>query len=227
VIRELFPALVLMEQADPEATPFKTLAECRLDRLGDYRLFREVGRGGMEIVYEAEQEALGRHVALKVLPVSTATDARSLARFRREARSAARLHHTNIVPVFDVGEREGVHYYAMQFIQGQGLDEVIVELRSLRRRGTAPAASVEGGPAGGALSGQAVALAEGLRSGEFGCGGLIGGSPKSRDGRASQEAPDRNKPSVLTDQSDLSARSDFQFYRSVARIGLQAAEALA
>ena len=88
----------------------------------------------MGVVYEAEQESLGRHVALKVLPVAGAArpDA-ACERFRREARAAARLHHTNIVPVFGVGEHEGVHYYAMQFIQGQGLDAVLDELRRLRR----------------------------------------------------------------------------------------------
>src|SRR5258708_36465419 len=103
-----------------------------LARLGDFRILREVGRGGMGLVYEAEQESLGRHVALKVLPFQAKPDASRLLRFRREARSAARLHHTNIVPVYEVGVHEGVHYYAMQLIQGQGLDEVLVELRRLR-----------------------------------------------------------------------------------------------
>src|SRR5260370_42622691 len=100
-----------------------------LDQIGDYRIIREIGRGGMAVVYEAEQESLGRHVALKVLPHRSATDAICLARFRREARSAARLHHTHIVPVHEVGEAHGIHYYAMQFIQGQGLDDVLCELR--------------------------------------------------------------------------------------------------
>src|SRR5205085_8465057 len=93
-----------------------------LERLGDYRILREVGRGGMGVVYEAEQESLGRHVALKVLPASALLNATYLERFRREAKAAARLHHTNIVPVFGVGEAEGVPFYAMQFIHGEGLD---------------------------------------------------------------------------------------------------------
>ena len=70
-----------------------------LERLGDFRIIREVGRGGMAVVYEAEQESLGRHVALKVLLGPGRLDARQAARFRREARAAAKLHHTNIVPV--------------------------------------------------------------------------------------------------------------------------------
>jgi tRNA A-37 threonylcarbamoyl transferase component Bud32 len=136
-IRDLFPALVMMEEAGPKsAVPAAARAApsagACCERLGDYRILREVGRGGMGIVYEAEQESLSRHVALKVLPAQLSTNPTYLQRFRREARSAARLHHTNIVPVHDVGEFQGTHYYAMQFIQGQGLDEVLDELRRLR-----------------------------------------------------------------------------------------------
>src|SRR5215470_1311382 len=82
--------------------------------LGDFRLLREVGRGGMGIVYEAEQVSLKRRVALKVLPFAATMDSRQLQRFRNEAQAAAGLHHTNIVPVHAVGVERGVHYYAMQ-----------------------------------------------------------------------------------------------------------------
>jgi eukaryotic-like serine/threonine-protein kinase len=93
--------------------------------LGDFRLMREIGRGGMGIVYEAIQMSLGRHVALKVLPFSAALDERRLRRFKTEAQAAAQLHHTNIVPVYAVGVERGVHYYAMQLIQGKSVAEVI------------------------------------------------------------------------------------------------------
>src|SRR5262249_37743947 len=133
-IRELFPALVLMEQASPAATDQspRALTTVPLERLGEYRIIREIRRGGMGIVYRAEPEAPGRQGGVKGLPRTAAGDAHCLLRFRREARAAARLHHTNIVPVFDIGERDGVHFYAMQFIHGQGLDEVIAELGRLR-----------------------------------------------------------------------------------------------
>src|SRR5277367_1637938 len=134
-IRDLFPALVKIEKLKPSADATNdferpaTPALANLERLGDYRILREVGRGGMGVVYEAEQESLGRHVALKVLPVSALLDPRQLQRFEREAKSAAKLHHTNIVPVYGVGESDGLHYYVMQFIQGLGLDQVFDELR--------------------------------------------------------------------------------------------------
>src|SRR5262249_5785199 len=100
----------------------------------DYRVLREVGRGGMGVVYEAEQVSLGRRVALKVLPRQVSSDLKTLARFRREARSAAQLHHTNIVPVFEVGKAGEVSYYAIQSIQGRGLDRVLDELRRVKAR---------------------------------------------------------------------------------------------
>src|SRR4029077_9792610 len=104
-------------------------AEPGLGTLGDFRLLREVGRGGMGVVYEAEQISLGRHIALKVLPFAAAVDSKRLQRFKNEAQAAAHLHHQHIVPVHAVGCERGVHYYAMQFIDGQTLAALIVELR--------------------------------------------------------------------------------------------------
>ncbi len=139
-IREVFPVLIRMEDLRSDGPDDATgevaiHAATRLERLGDYRILREVGRGGMGVVYEAEQESLGRRVALKVLPDAALSDAQQVLRFQREARAAARLHHTNIVPVFGVGRDDGHHYYVMQFIPGMGLDAVLEELRRLRRVG--------------------------------------------------------------------------------------------
>jgi serine/threonine protein kinase/WD40 repeat protein len=98
--------------------------------LGDYQIVREVGRGGMGVVYEAVQLSLGRRVALKVLPFAAALDARQLQRFKHEAQAAAHLHHQNIVPVYGIGCARDVHYYAMQFIDGQTLAAHIEQARS-------------------------------------------------------------------------------------------------
>jgi hypothetical protein len=97
--------------------------------LGDFRIVREVGRGGMGVVYEAVQLSLGRRVALKVLPFAAALDAKHLQRFKNEAQAAAHLIHQNIVPVYYVGCERGVHFYAMQFIDGQTLAALIRDLR--------------------------------------------------------------------------------------------------
>ncbi len=99
-------------------------------QLGDYRIVRELGRGAMGAVFEATQESLGRRVALKVLPGTFALDPKRLERFRREARATARIHHPNIVPVYEVGEAGGSHYYAMEYIDGPSLDHVIAEARA-------------------------------------------------------------------------------------------------
>jgi serine/threonine protein kinase len=117
--------------------------------LGDFQILREIGRGGMGIVYEAVQLSLGRRVALKVLPFAAGLDAKHLARFRTEAHAAAGLHHTNIVPVHAVGCERGVHFYAMQLIDGRSLDAVIHELRGedsasrLSPRGVPPGSTAD------------------------------------------------------------------------------------
>ncbi len=136
-IRELFPAVAMMEQAEPSEPARGAMVAVTgdgraLTRLGDFRVIREIGRGGMGIVYEAIQESLGRHVALKLLPWQSIADNRQVKRFQREARIAASLHHSNIVPVYGVGEADGVHFLAMQFIHGQSLDSVLSELKRLK-----------------------------------------------------------------------------------------------
>jgi serine/threonine protein kinase/Flp pilus assembly protein TadD len=117
----------LRASPDGEELPLAPPEVC--GRLGDFDIRREVGRGGMGVVYEAEQVSLGRRVALKVLPFAATMDPRQLQRFHNEARAAAGLHHTNIVPVFGVGCERGVHYYAMQFIDGRTLADLIAQQR--------------------------------------------------------------------------------------------------
>ena len=129
---ELLPALLVLEQAKREretaATGARRASVPQLEHLGEFRIMRGVGRGGMGVVFEAIQEALKRRVALKVLPQASLLSGNQLERFRREAQVAANLHHTHIVPVFGSGEADGYHYYAMQFIEGRGLDAVVRDL---------------------------------------------------------------------------------------------------
>ncbi|MCB9881498.1 MAG: serine/threonine protein kinase [Planctomycetes bacterium] len=112
---------------DPVAKPVSntTLPE----RIGEFRIVEEIGRGGMGVVYRAEQESLEREVALKVVARTTLGE-EQFERFEREARTAAQLHHTNIVPVFAVGQHDGVAFYAMQLIHGESLDDVLGALAS-------------------------------------------------------------------------------------------------
>jgi len=176
-IRELFPALLFLEECSlrgkTESFGGSAAGAKPLEQLGEYRILREVGRGGMGVVYEAEQVSLGRHVALKVLPKHALLSERQLERFRQEARAAARLEHPNIVPVYGIGEEEGIHYYVMQFIAGQPLDQVLLEIK--RRRG----------------------------SGDRG-----------------------SSSSLLTGAQDAAPSSDIEYFRNVARVCLQVADAL-
>jgi serine/threonine protein kinase/WD40 repeat protein len=141
-IWKVFPAMAMMENialADEslggQASEATQVTE-NLKQIGDFRILRRVGHGGMGVVYEAEQVSLGRHVALKLLPRNALPDAKQKRRFEREAKASAKLHHTNIVPVFGVGEHDGTPYYVMQFIQGLGLDEVLLELKRMKREGS-------------------------------------------------------------------------------------------
>jgi len=102
-------------------------------RLGDFEIARELGRGGMGIVYEARQVSLNRKVALKVLSASLGLTTKAVIRFQREAEAAAKLHHTNIVPIYATGEQDGAHYYAMELIEGPGLDQVISQMREMQK----------------------------------------------------------------------------------------------
>jgi serine/threonine protein kinase/WD40 repeat protein/tetratricopeptide (TPR) repeat protein len=244
-IRDMLPAMVLMEKARPardgsgQRGPAQAAAP--FQQLGDYQILREVGRGGMAVVYEAQQLSLGRHVAIKVLPSHALLDARQLVRFQREARSAAKLHHTNIVPVFGVGEQDGLHYYVMQFIPGLGLDSVLDELRRLRQpRGqqVPPRGDAPGQPTNGNRSVSAVDVAHGLLSGEYRRPGPDGallaaagrpGAEADLAAPSSARAASASATIHLPGQAEGSTLSESgrQYWQSVARIGKQVADALA
>jgi WD40 repeat protein/serine/threonine protein kinase len=168
--------------------------------LGDYRIVRELGRGGMGVVYEAEQLSLGRRVALKVLPFAAALDAKQLQRFKNEAQAAAHLHHQSIVPVYAVGCERGVYYYAMQYIDGQSLADLIAELR--QRHGLEQPEERAARATAAELSGQA-------------------GVPA----RAAASTLDTPGATLAARSSILDPRSS-TFFRTVAQLGVQAAEAL-
>jgi tetratricopeptide (TPR) repeat protein len=189
VLRLTLPALEAVRASGPDGLPNVAPAvgeQEAVGRLGEYRVVREIGRGGMGVVYEAEQVSLGRRVALKVLPFAAALDARQLARFKNEAQAAAHLQHQNIVPVYGVGCERGVHYYAMQLVEGRSLAALIDELR--RRAGPAdPEATGPFAPAPAAAD----------------TAGPLAGAPSTQ---RSTRAP--------------------AYFRSVAQLGVQAAEAL-
>jgi serine/threonine protein kinase len=180
--------------------------------LGDFRIQREIGRGGMGVVYEAEQISLGRRVALKVLPFASMLDERQLQRFKNEARAAATLNHPNIVPVHFVGCERGVHFYAMQYIEGQTLAAVIDGLKC------------------------GVPATAGKLHAECGVGnGDSDQGPKSKDqGRSWATSPEiqsddrssHSKDTVAAALSTLRETKPRDYYRRIAELGIQAAEAL-
>src|ERR671935_500613 len=93
---------------------------------GRYKILRKLGAGGMADVYLAEDQELGRRVAIKILNDRHANDEQFVERFRREAKNAAALSHPNIVSIYDRGEAEGTYYIAMEFIEGRTLKDLIV-----------------------------------------------------------------------------------------------------
>ncbi len=183
-------------------------------RLGDCRIVREIGRGGMGVVYEAIQETLDRRVALKVLPPGMVASPRAQQRFEREARTAARLHHTNIVPVFGVGQEDGIAYYVMQYIEGRSLAELIGGWRATTagRRSTRPrTARPPSLPGTESFAGQAPAMPPG----EAGSASSASSGPTE---------PDRLAPAVPLPPVDPADTP--RYCRWVAQVGIQAAEAL-
>jgi len=176
--------------------------------LGDYQIVRQVGRGGMGIVYAAVQLSLGRRVALKILPLAAALDARQLQRFKSEAITAAHLHHPHIVPVYAVGYDRGVHYYAMQFIEGKTLGDFIEGFRRMTALASWSLLSTKPAPLG-------------VPS--------IPGEPDLSSTRPDPPspshpvAPDTVPMAGLATERSIQSRS---FFRTAAQLGIQAALAL-
>jgi WD40 repeat protein/serine/threonine protein kinase len=205
VARMRDPLQLQATRRDPITNP-----PAELGSLGNYRLVQEVGRGGMGVVYEAHEISLKRRVALKVLPSAAAMDARQLERFRIEAQAAAALHHANIVPVFAVGTERGAPFYAMQFIEGRSLAEVIRELRRLDGLATDQQTTVCG-------------IIRSLITGYF-APAPDGEEAADRPGRAAETTPSEH-----TGPAPVPAGSSVRrpgFIRTVAALGIQAAEAL-
>lgn len=191
--------------------------------LGDFRILREIGQGGMGVVYEAEQISLRRRVALKTFPFAAILDDRGLRRFKNEAVAAASLKHPNIVTIFSVGCDRGVHYYAMDYIEGQTLARVIEELKGLPRSGEGPGVPIE---AGGAVPG---GLAEAEAEVQPGAIHLPIGADTVENAVPS---PLSASPAADTRSGSPGAASTWishqpaEFFHAAARLGIQAAEAL-
>ena len=177
---DLFASTSLQNDSESAAQTDR-LTGLPVEVLGDYRLIREIGRGGMGVVYEAEQISLYRKVAIKVLPLASVLDPRSLLRFQNEARAAAGLNHSNIVGVYSVGCEKGIHYFAMEFVDGLSLAEAIGLMRE-------------------------------------------GADVVSAENRSAFHASHETSPiAELSTERDVSRDA---YFRSVAKLGIQAAEAL-
>jgi serine/threonine protein kinase len=210
-LRRLLPAVRALAAMGRDGGP--------LGRLGDFRLLGELGRGGMGIVYEAEQVSLGRRVALKVLPMAAALDGKQLQRFKNEAQAAALLQHPHIVPVIAVGQDQGTHYFAMQLIDGQSLAAVVAGLRGRLGRVDPTVAANE--PTGKPGSGTAEEELDDLE---------VVPDPDPAPRAASEDIPVSKAPKPggrrVNPLATAEPTRDQAYFREVARLLIQAAEAL-
>ena len=233
-IAQLFPSLEMLENCRPnseDASPRLFDAEdIPPEVLADYRIVREIGRGGMGIVYEAEHETMQRRVALKVLPKSIAQQETHVARFHQEARSAGQIHHTNVVPVFAVGEDRGFHFYAMQYIRGQNLDLVIKELRELRNsepRAASQKTVRQGSTQTDPELSQTLAY-QMIRGGELDSPGPSDATVDTDRVTSQLESTQVSRENVFDSSSwGQQANEHHDYFRRVASLGYQVADALA
>jgi serine/threonine protein kinase len=201
-LQQIVNTLSLLREPD-SACPSNGDQPTSTGQLGDFRILQEIGRGGMGVVYEAEQISIGRRVALKVLPFAAMLDKQQLNRFKNEARAAGTLNHPNIVAVHAVGTERGVHYYAMQLIEGQSLAEVIADRRKAsvhRKQGTGDGE-------------------QGVSNGE-----AAGSDHEPHSAVCNPQSAIETRPvAALSTDSESNPQAH---YRMVARLGIQAAEAL-
>jgi serine/threonine protein kinase/tetratricopeptide (TPR) repeat protein len=244
ILRDVIPALAIINPSlsGNKEKPLGT--DDLIDRtLGDFRLIREIGRGGMGVVYEAEQISLGRSVALKVLPFAGVLDEKQLQRFKNEARAAAALDHPHIVPVYSVGSERGVHYYAMRLIDGQSLAEILDLIPDYRADRTADGnrksqvgarKSEVGDRKFKAVAGRA--MCDPLSPSPVTGKGRGEGEELPSDTTSPSAAHLAPRPAPLASdtrpnlQSIITTNAGFDsvvYVRNVARLGIQAAEALA
>jgi eukaryotic-like serine/threonine-protein kinase len=253
-ILEMFPALEFIEKLKPAPDDLASLSndggpgresidnDSGPRRLGDYTLLHEPGRGGMGIVHEAEHASLKNRVALKVMHPRFRADRAYLQRFQTEARSAARLHHTNIVPVFDYGEQDGVCYYAMQRIVGIGLDQVLEDVRRLRTTAACRTSAISGSSGIGIEAEIArdslTAVTRRLLTGKYATTtvafdetanpGTIELDPQTPSSVAltGERSPSTRTAQASTSSTSFAGQPESTYFREDARLGAQVADAL-
>lgn len=252
-ILDLFPTMLALEKLSDESPEESTRPADAFEhpaQLGDLKLIREIGRGGMGIVYEAEQESLGRRVAVKILPERALFDTRRLERFRREARTAGGLQHPNIVPIYGVGEEQGLHYLIMQLVEGAGLDVLAKLVGDI---GSGDGGRERSSQATRSAEGLAESLARALVANDFDSTGSgsslaakLAGPTAGAYASAKTDAGDNAPTVAFSDSTIRQALSEASlviepgsgsfakppqvgkdYFAGVARIGIQAAEALA
>ncbi|MEM9659830.1 MAG: serine/threonine-protein kinase, partial [Planctomycetota bacterium] len=221
-LREMLPTVRAMAQVADGATTSVARERSTAEhggftvpgQLGDFQIVREIGRGGMGVVYEAEQLSLERRVALKILPFAAVLDPRQLERFKIEARAAATLDHPAAVSIYAVGCERGVHYLAMQWIEGQSLGEAIAAMRE-EREIAVPKATVEKSSAAETPNAATNDASQRPMRGQ------------TVDARADETRPGHSRicsSHVLSGTGGEHLGS--AYFRNIARLGVQAARAL-
>lgn len=240
-IRDFFEAINIVKVLNREshghsAKPSRLSgsAKRKIPSIDDYRIVSEIARGGMGIVYEARQISLDRQVALKVLPDNMSNDATAVERFHREAKSAAALHHTNIVPVFDVGSQDSVNYYAMQLIRGTTLNKVIHEIKKIKINDVK---NVNGDEVETSIAKSMLDLAmptidspneiaNGINKGSHSVVEQFANRETVSVNRVATKADEPSSSSTLDSLNQSSKSNRKTFYKSVAKVGFQVADAL-